>query len=103
MRTAILPVALATAVTAFSAPAAGQAPGYPPAWNGQPSGYYQPYQPYDARPSRPYVEVTPYARGGWVPYGLRGFGDPGYAYHGNINGCAVDLGYGRWEPCSHGR
>jgi hypothetical protein len=29
-----------------------------------------------------------------------GFHDPGYAYHGNINGCAVDLGYGRYEPCN---
>ncbi len=27
----------------------------------------------------------------------RGFYDQGYAYHGNINGCAVDLGYGRYE------
>ena len=46
---------------------------------------------------RPYVVVRPYA-----PYGsyARGFYDPGFAYHGNINGCAVDLGYGRWEPCN---
>jgi hypothetical protein len=29
----------------------------------------------------------------------RGYCDPGFAYHGNINGCASDLGYGRWEPC----
>jgi hypothetical protein len=29
----------------------------------------------------------------------RGFEDPGYAYHGNLSGCAVDLGYGRWESC----
>ena len=42
-------------------------------------------------------------RGGWVPYPLRGFEDPGYAYHGNINGCAEDLGYGRWEPCNRGK
>jgi hypothetical protein len=41
--------------------------------------------------------------GGWVPRPLRGFQDPGYAYHGNINGCAVDLGYGRWESCNVGR
>ncbi|HXW23572.1 MAG TPA: hypothetical protein VEK73_02405 [Xanthobacteraceae bacterium] len=33
----------------------------------------------------------------------RGFCDPGFAYHGNVNGCAVDLGYGRWEPCDHTR
>ena len=29
----------------------------------------------------------------------RGFCDPGFAYHGNVNGCAQDLGYGRWAPC----
>jgi hypothetical protein len=105
MRTAIIPAALAIAVAAFATPAAAQSPGYPPGWNGPPPGTYQPYQPYQpygVRP-RPYVEVTPYAtpyaRGGWVPYELRGFNDPGYAYHGNLNGCAVDLGYGRWEPC----
>ena len=33
----------------------------------------------------------------------RGFRDPGYAYHGNVPGCASDLGYGRWEPCDAGR
>jgi hypothetical protein len=32
----------------------------------------------------------------------RGYCDPGFAYHGNINGCASDLGYGRWEPCDRG-
>jgi hypothetical protein len=36
---------------------------------------------------------------GRVPRSLRGFDDPGYAYHGNVNGCAEDLGYGRWESC----
>ena len=40
---------------------------------------------------------------GRVPRYLRGFDDPGYAYHGNINGCAEDLGYGRWESCNTGR
>ena len=33
----------------------------------------------------------------------RGFCDPGFAYHGNVNGCAIDLGYGRWSPCGAGR
>jgi len=33
----------------------------------------------------------------------RGFCDPGFAYHGNISGCAIDLGYGRWEPCDVGQ
>jgi len=57
------------------------------------------------------IDVTPvayyhrrhYRHGGWVPPYRRGFADPGYAYHGNINGCAVDLGYGRWESCNVGR
>jgi hypothetical protein len=31
----------------------------------------------------------------------RGFCDPGFAYHGNVNGCAIDEGYGRWAPCSN--
>jgi hypothetical protein len=51
---------------------------------------------------RPYG-YAPYAQQGWVPYSKRGFEDPGFAYHGNINGCAVDLGYGRWESCDKGR
>jgi hypothetical protein len=29
----------------------------------------------------------------------RGFCDPGFAHHGNINGCVVDQGYGRWISC----
>ena len=29
----------------------------------------------------------------------RGFCDPGWAYHGNIIGCASDMGYGRWQRC----
>lgn len=29
----------------------------------------------------------------------RGFEDPGFAVRGNMPGCAVDLGYGRWESC----
>jgi hypothetical protein len=50
--------------------------------------------------------VTPVAHhphyvNGRVPRALRGFDDPGYAYHGNINGCAEDLGYGRWESCDY--
>lgn len=50
-----------------------------------------------------YYHRRHYRHGGWVPYHRRGFADPGYAYHGNINGCAVDLGYGRWESCNVGR
>jgi hypothetical protein len=54
---------------------------------------------------RPYyqVRVPRYPNQGWVAPQHRGFQDPGYAYHGNINGCVVDLGYGRWESCNVGR
>jgi hypothetical protein len=46
------------------------------------------------------VRVPRYRYHARVPPQYRGFEDPGYAYHGNINGCVVDLGYGRWEPCN---
>jgi hypothetical protein len=49
------------------------------------------------------VRVPRYRYPARVPPQYRGFEDPGYAYHGNINGCAVDLGYGRWESCNVGR
>ena len=61
---------------------------------------------------RAYVDVPVYPRApvaapgcpglySWNPANPdRGFCDPGFAYHGNVNGCAVDLGYGRWAPCS---
>ena len=53
---------------------------------------------------RPYYHVrVPRYQQARVPRQLRGFQDPGYAYHGNINGCVVDLGYGRWESCNVGR
>ena len=47
------------------------------------------------------VAHRPHYVNGRVPRALRGFDDPGYAYHGNINGCAEDLGYGRWESCDY--
>jgi hypothetical protein len=99
MRSLMITAAFAAAVTALAAPASAQAPGYGAPYGGPPPGYYNRR---GAGP-RPYVDI-PYAqRGGWVPYGQRGFEDPGYAYHGNINGCVEDLGYGRWEPCNRGR
>jgi hypothetical protein len=49
------------------------------------------------------VRVPRYRSHARVPPQYRGFEDPGYAYHGNINGCVVDLGYGRWESCNVGR
>jgi hypothetical protein len=101
MRSSMIAAVLAIGVMAVAAPAAAQSP--PTGWtNGPaPADYYQ-YQGRRAGAYRPYVDI-PYAGGGWVPYQQRGFNDPGYAYHGNINGCAVDLGYGRWESCDKGR
>jgi hypothetical protein len=50
-------------------------------------------------PVYPQVRLdTPRSYNPWNPD--RGYYDPGFAYHGNINGCAEDLGYGRWESCS---
>ena len=98
MRSFIIPAALATLVVGLAAaPASALMPAGKivptTATNGvTPADYYQRHHYYRR-----------YHRGGWVPYRLRGFEDPGYAYHGNINGCAEDLGYGRWEPCNRGR
>ena len=100
MRRTIVPAALAFVVAASTAPAFAQTPGYGAPSAGPPPGYYNRMR---APAPRPYIDVPGYAPGGWVPYGQRGFQDPGYAYHGNINGCAVDLGYGRWESCNAGR
>lgn len=77
----------ATATVASAAPAPVIGATMPPASAVVPAQYYY---------HRHY-------RHGRVPYYLRGFEDPGYAYHGNVNGCAEDLGYGRWEPCNRGR
>ena len=66
-------------------------------------------------PRRAYVDVPvqPHAVGpapgcpglaSWNPANPdRGFCDPGFAYHGNVNGCAEDLGYGRCVPCDNRR
>jgi len=92
MRAFIIPAAVAIAVFGAAAPAGAFAPAENPAAKAAsgvtPAAYYHRHH---------------YRRGGWVSPRLRGFEDPGYAYHGNINGCAVDLGYGRWESCNVGR
>ena len=99
MRSIIIPAAVAIAVLA----APGLAGAFAPAGNSivkaaargvTPAAYYH---------RRHYYRHGYYRRGGWVPPYRRGYADPGYAYHGNINGCAVDLGYGRWESCNVGR
>ena len=91
MRSLIIPAAAAIAVIAVAP--AGALPS-----SGGPA----------VKAASPVTPVAYYYRrhhrhGGWVPPYRRGFEDPGYAYHGNINGCAVDLGYGRWESCNVGR
>jgi hypothetical protein len=53
------------------------------------------YAPAPVRPVVPYGPLGPLVG----PY-AEGFRDPGFAYHGNVPGCAVDLGYGRYETCS---
>jgi hypothetical protein len=96
MRAFIIPAALAIGVAAVAAaPASALVPaGTTIATSAATASGVTPAQYYYHRRHH---------RGGWVPYRLRGFQDPGYAYHGNINGCAVDLGYGRWESCNVGR
>jgi hypothetical protein len=66
-------------------------------------------------PRRAYVDLPVRPRGlghapgcpgltSWNPANPdRGYCDPGFAYHGNVNGCAIDQGYGRWAPCTMGR
>lgn len=48
-----------------------------------------------------YGSASPY---GYESYAYRGPSrlGPGGAYQGNIPGCAVDLGYGRYESCDVG-
>jgi hypothetical protein len=100
MRSLIIPAAVAIAVLTAPASSVALAPGgqsvlKAAASDVTPAAYY--YRRHH------YRRGGYYRHGGWVPPRLRGFEDPGYAYHGNINGCAVDLGYGRWESCNVGR
>lgn len=62
--------------------------------------YRQPY-PYQYPPEAYEGFTNPSAP---IPHGpfAYGYRDPGYAYHGNVNGCVVDLGYGRYESCNVG-
>jgi hypothetical protein len=108
MRSTLIPAALAAAIAAVaSGPAAALTPASTSAATNAASAptpvqyYYGPH--YYGYYGPHYYGPRHYHRGGWVPYPLRGFEDPGYAYHGNVNGCAEDLGYGRWEPCNRGR
>jgi hypothetical protein len=56
--------------------------------------------PVPARPAAPVSAPGCPGLYSWNPANPdRGYCDPGFAYHGNINGCAIDLGYGRWASC----
>lgn len=73
------------------------------------------------RHARARVYVTPGYGPGFAGFGAPVFSYPGYpgpgsgyafdparigpggAYQGNVPGCAIDLGYGRYESCSLGR
>jgi hypothetical protein len=79
--------AIAVAVLGAAAPAMAAAPAADPSVRAATSGF------------TPVAQHPRHYANGRVPRYLRGFDDPGYAYHGNINGCAEDLGYGRWESC----
>jgi hypothetical protein len=51
------------------------------------------------RQARPDAPGCPGLRS-WNPNNPdRGYCDPGFAYQGNVNGSAVELGYGRWQSC----
>ena len=63
-----------------------------------------PRRAYVVVPVRPHLGPAPECPGltSWNPANPdRGFCDPGFAYHGNVNGCAIDEGYGRWAPCNN--
>ena len=113
MRTIAGCAALATAFALFVATAAAAAP---PAAGvavkaAAPSDVVKVETVRRKHPRRAYVDVpvqprAPVAAPGcpglysWNPANPdRGYCDPGFAYHGNINGCAIDQGYGRWVSC----
>ena len=65
---------------------------------------YDPYY-YDAPPPprvvvRPHRDAVPYFDdySNYYP-AVRGYGDRNPAIRGNMRGCSVDLGYGRYESC----
>jgi len=79
----LIPASVLLAVTWASAPVFAQTE-------------YGPAYAYGPQPG--YAYGPTYAPRGYA-YGTR-HRAASPAYHGNINGCAVDLGYGRWESCS---
>lgn len=53
------------------------------------------------QPPQQRAASSPPPRAPYIDYNAtyRGFEDPGFALRGNMPGCAIDLGYGRWETC----
>jgi len=107
LRTGTLAFGLATALAAiWAAPsAAAPAPANPALAAAVESsvsdvGYYRyrhrRYYRYWGGPAYPYYRYPAYP---YYRYSAPGFYDQGYAYRGNISGCSVDLGYGRYESC----
>ena len=67
---------------------------------------YDPYGYYDGPPP-PRVLVRPVPRPYFDDYSyyypaVRGFADRNPVPRGNMRGCTVDLGYGRYETCDKG-
>src|SRR5262249_58827689 len=102
-----LPFGLVRAPAAGSAPpaAAARAPANPVLAAAVESGvsdvgYYRyrhrRHYRYWGGPAYPYYGYSGYP---YYRYSAPGFYDQGYAYRGNIPGCSVDLGYGRYESC----
>jgi hypothetical protein len=68
--------------------------------------WYSPYDTYDDYydPPPPRIVVRPMRRPYFQDYSnfypsVRGFGDRNPVPRGNMRGCTIDLGYGRYESC----
>ena len=105
MNSKILPLMVLAGAMTLGLPGTAPAGALPVAALANPSGdivqvYHRgrPHRAYRRDPHR--VVVYPHRYAYPDTYAThRGFMDPGFAVRGNMPGCAVDLGYGRWESC----